>query len=70
MKKCIVNGCKNHTDEGTFVGDLCMPCHQFITIGIGTHSQMFRNALAASSLINLKVARHDRIEGNEVFPHW
>lgn len=32
-RKCIVHGCKNHTDQGAFVGDLCSPCHSMITTG-------------------------------------
>lgn len=31
--KCIVYGCDNHTNEGTFVGDMCYPCHYIITTG-------------------------------------
>lgn len=44
-KKCIVNHCVNRLDEGTFVGDLCAPCHRFITSGEGTFSQAYRNSL-------------------------
>ena len=43
-KKCIVMGCENHDDEGEFVGDLCSPCHKFVTSGRGVHSQAYRNA--------------------------
>jgi hypothetical protein len=43
-KKCIVMGCENHADEGKFVGDLCSPCHIFVTSGRGVHSQAYRNA--------------------------
>ena len=31
--KCIVHGCKYHTHEGRFVGDLCAPCHTMLTSG-------------------------------------
>lgn len=31
--KCIVHGCQNHTHQGKFVGDLCMPCHIMLTTG-------------------------------------
>jgi len=47
--KCIVFGCLNHKDEGTFVGDLCGPCHNFITTGKGDvagSSQVYRNAVS------------------------
>lgn len=49
-KRCIVYRCENHTDEGTFVGDLCAPCHAFVTgvkvPGTGGYSQAYRNAIA------------------------
>ena len=32
-KKCIVKGCTNHSDEGLFQGDMCMPCYRMITTG-------------------------------------
>lgn len=41
---CIVKGCRNHKHEGHFVGDLCGPCHTFITAGEGKYSQAYRNA--------------------------
>jgi len=41
--KCIVKDCENHTHEGGFVGDLCSPCHEFITTGQGVCSQAYRN---------------------------
>lgn len=31
--KCIVKGCTNYTHEGTFVGNLCKPCHTMLTTG-------------------------------------
>lgn len=47
MKICIVKDCTN-TDHpetgGEFVGDLCYPCHAYITTGDSPHSQAFRNA--------------------------
>jgi hypothetical protein len=42
--KCIVKGCENHANQGVFVGDLCSPCHTFITTGEGVYSQAYRNA--------------------------
>jgi hypothetical protein len=32
-KKCLVKGCENHSSQGKFIGDLCMPCHEMITSG-------------------------------------
>ena len=47
MKKCIVKDCTN-TDGpetgGEFIGDLCSPCHEYITTGKGVYSQAYRNA--------------------------
>jgi hypothetical protein len=42
--KCIVKDCANHMHEGRFVGELCTPCHTFITTGEGTYSQAYRNS--------------------------
>ena len=44
-KKCIVLGCENWTDQGAFKGDLCCPCHRFVTAGEGQYSQAYRNSL-------------------------
>ena len=44
-KKCIVGNCENTSDLGTFVGDLCAPCHEFVTRGEGRYSQAYRNSL-------------------------
>ncbi len=49
--KCIVKDCKNHTHQGTFVGELCAPCHEFITTGEGLYSQAYRNAIKTASLL-------------------
>jgi hypothetical protein len=32
-RSCIVHGCLNRTDQGTFVGDLCKPCHDYLASG-------------------------------------
>jgi len=42
--KCIVKDCINQTHEGQFVGELCAPCHKFVTTGKEVHSQAYRNA--------------------------
>ena len=41
--KCIVKDCLNHQHEGKFAGDLCSPCHTFITTNEGKYSQAYRN---------------------------
>lgn len=55
--KCIVKGCKNHTHEGQFIGDLCKPCHEFITTGNGHHSQAYKNATQVGALKFLEIIR-------------
>jgi hypothetical protein len=42
-EKCIVKDCENHRHQGHFVGDLCSPCHAFITRNEGKYSQAYRN---------------------------
>jgi hypothetical protein len=43
-KKCIVPKCRNHTDEGSFIGDLCMPCHNFLMDpATSKYSQLYMN---------------------------
>jgi len=43
--KCIVKDCLNHQDQGSFVGELCSPCWEFVTKGTGKHSQVWRNTV-------------------------
>jgi hypothetical protein len=31
--KCIVHGCVNRQGEGTFIGELCLPCHEMLVTG-------------------------------------
>ena len=45
--RCIVKGCENRSDTGTFVGDVCAPCHLFLMTGRGTTSAVFRLTTAA-----------------------
>jgi hypothetical protein len=45
--KCIVKDCENHKHEGSFNGDVCSPCYQFIAHGKGVYSQAYRNAKPA-----------------------
>ena len=42
--KCAVKDCENHSNEGQFVGLLCLPCHTFIAGDGGLYSQAFRNS--------------------------
>lgn len=45
-KECKILGCTNKSNQGTFVGDFCLPCYIFITKGEGKYSQAYRNALS------------------------
>ncbi|HSH51740.1 MAG TPA: hypothetical protein VK982_08445 [Bacteroidales bacterium] len=40
-KKCLVEGCQNQSDQGTFIGDLCMSCHKTISLGWIRHGKTF-----------------------------
>jgi len=41
--KCIVKDCINQTHEGLFIGELCAPCHEFLTTGNRVYSQVYKN---------------------------
>jgi len=41
-EECIVKGCENRSDQGKFIGDLCSPCHEFVTTGKGKFPQSFK----------------------------
>ncbi len=60
-QKCIVKDCENHKHEGDFVGDLCKPCHQFITTGDGIYSQAYRNTNPVKELT---------LTPDEIFDVW
>ena len=63
--KCKVKDCENHTDQGVFVGFLCMPCYTFLNTGEGTYSQLYRNTVAAEREACAQVAEEmGNIDGN------
>ena len=45
--KCHVKYCENHDHQGLFIGIVCSPCYEFLSIGRGKHSQLYRNTVAA-----------------------
>ena len=49
ITKCIVSGCSNHRENGKFVGDLCSPCHEYITTGKIGYTDSFLGALASEN---------------------
>lgn len=61
-RRCLIPGCLNHTDEGNFVGDLCSPCHAYVVLNSGTHSQAYRNELAKSQLRKISGCLSDNQE--------
>lgn len=44
VKECMVHNCTNVSNQGQFIGDVCLSCYDFIVEGKGQHSQVFRNA--------------------------
>jgi len=72
VHKCLVKGCENHSHQGQFIGNLCMPCHQAITTGVAGHGNGFigelyrdNKALAAEKVSkqeNLKRAVRTAVE--------
>lgn len=45
--KCIVFGCKNHKYQGSFVDNMCMPCHSMIVSGEPKFGQTFVHEMQA-----------------------
>ena len=40
---CITLNCPNRVGQGLFIGDLCGPCHGYLTTMSGKHSQLYQN---------------------------
>lgn len=38
--KCIVKGCLNHSDDGSFIGALCAPCRDTLKTGNVHHANI------------------------------
>jgi hypothetical protein len=45
--RCKVKDCENYMHQGWFIDFLCAPCHNFLSTGEGTTSQLYRNTVAA-----------------------
>lgn len=75
-RRCAIPGCANHTDEGRFVGELCSPCHSYITLNKGTHSQAYRNEVfkaelrAIAKLLNDNPGVRLSVQGDRVGYHF
>jgi len=71
MKKCVVRGCENHSDEGRFVGDLCSPCHEALSgdpSEMRPCTQVYRNVGVAmrsrvASLLGIEMVKKVDDEG-------
>lgn len=50
-RKCLVSGCQNHEGEGTFIGELCAPCHQMLLTGVVRFGTTFVHALRGDSCL-------------------
>ena len=44
---CIVYGCKNHKNEGRFIGKLCGPCNDMLVSGEPKFGQTFVHEMQA-----------------------
>ena len=45
--RCKVKDCENYMHQGWFIDFLCAPCHNFLSTGEGTTSQLYRNTVEA-----------------------
>jgi hypothetical protein len=45
--KCIVFGCSNRKHQGTFIGNLCSPCHDMLVSGEPKFGQTFVHEMQA-----------------------
>jgi len=45
--KCHVKDCENHDYQGLFIGIVCSPCYEFLSVGRGKTSQLYRNTIEA-----------------------
>ena len=62
--ECLISGCTNQRNEGTFVGNLCSPCFKYLANKEGENSQAFRNE---QSLKNLQKSLRQAIIKLKVF---
>ncbi len=62
-KKCIVKDCRNKISQGNFIGDLCVPCYEFITEEKGIYSQAYQNAIKIGKerVINMIQEVNDKV---------
>ena len=63
--KCIVHGCANRKNEGVFVGDVCGPCHEYITTGQVGPTESFLGEINKARRIIKKLEKE--IEGLEIY---
>ena len=64
-RKCIVYCCSNTSDNGSFNGDMCMPCFEIITTGHIKNTDSFLGECVES-------AEYDRLVKNsaEMMEHY
>ena len=75
FRGCAVPGCQNKSCQGSFVGDFCAPCHDYVvgkSCGSGENlSQAYRNELVKNNLrlISSVDVRRRRVESSYHRPH-
>ena len=45
-KECLVLGCENKTNQGSFVGGLCSPCYTMLTTGEMGYGETYFHGMA------------------------
>lgn len=68
--KCIVKDCVNQAHEGQFIGDLCNPCHEFVTTGSGIYSQVYRNTQRTWVSLTDEEVKHEWVVWKASFPRY
>lgn len=63
--KCIVKGCDNHTHQGYFIGDLCVPCYHMLSKGEIGNGRTFIHSLAHNNQALLEFIRAVRKNTDE-----
>ncbi len=59
--KCIVKGCENTSDLGVFIGDICLPCHHYLTIGkIGPTASFLGDLQETSDCVKELIEKYNK----------
>jgi len=55
---CLVYGCQNRSDQGTFIGPVCLPCHTMLTKGVESNAIRHGN-----TFIHVMFRQHQEMAG-------